>query len=158
MENLNPKKSLKTLNKENTAYIIKDNNLPDFEVRKSANAWWMDKGKVERLIEAYKKQSTDGEACFYAGITIAQLKYFRKTHADFSTIKDACGEALFLEARETIAREIPRNPEFALKFMERKKREEFGLRREVINNKPLIGSESYEERLRRAREKNKNTP
>lgn len=153
MENLNPKKSLKTLNKENTAYTIKDNNLPDFEVRKSANAWWLDRGKVERLISSYKIQSTDKEACYYAGITINQLKYFRKTHAEFSSIKEACRQSLFLKAREAIAREIPRNPEFALKFMERKKREEFGLRQEVRNNKPVIFSESYEERLKHAREK-----
>lgn len=37
--------------------------------------------------------------------------------------------------------------------MERKKREEFGLRQEVRNNKPVIFSESYEERLKHAREK-----
>lgn len=140
------------LDKRGIAYVIKDIYFPDFEVKKSANAWWIDMRKVERLIEAYKIQCTDEEASAYAGISIAQLRYFRENHDDFYQVKEACLSINFMKARQSISNNLS-NPEFALKFMERKKKEEFGLRKELIGvNGGPIETLDYEEKLRLARE------
>lgn len=79
-------------------YIVKDKYFPDFAVLKSDNAWWTDKGKIDRLISAFKMDATILEACAYAGITNDQYKYFNEIHPDFSTVKQLCSELPTLKA------------------------------------------------------------
>jgi len=111
------------------AYTIKDKNFPDFQVKKSANAWWMERRKVEDLISAFKIDATNEEACTYAGISLAQLKYFLELHEEFYTVRDACKELIFLRARQAISKNVD-DGDYALRFMERKKKAEFSLRTE----------------------------
>lgn len=71
----------------------------EFQVVKSANAWWMDTRKVSLLFDAYKAGATDEGACINANISLGQLRYFRESHADFPQAKEACkaaGMAKFL--------------------------------------------------------------
>src|SRR3989304_5388627 len=68
-------------------YIIEDKNFDQLEIKFSANAWWLDRRKVERLIEAFKIAAPIAEACIYAGITRGQWDYFNVKHLEFSEIK-----------------------------------------------------------------------
>ncbi len=114
-------------------YTITDKYFPDFNVLKSDNAWWLDKGKIERLISAFKMDAAIMEACAYAGITYEQYKYFNEIHPDFSTVKQLCNELPTLQARQEVVKGIANDKEFALKYLERKKKNEFSLRTESLH-------------------------
>lgn len=69
------------------AYTLKDKRFDDFEVLKSANAWWMNRAKVEELIECVKIKMSIEKTCEYIGISLDQYKYFVVKHPEFSTIR-----------------------------------------------------------------------
>lgn len=92
------------------AYEIKDKNAGDLMVQHSANAWWMERGKVEKLIDAFKIGCLVDEAIVYAGISLEQYKYFCRQHPEFYTIKRQCLAFLDFQAREALAKEIKNNP------------------------------------------------
>lgn len=114
-------------------YTITDKYFPDFKVLKSDNAWWVDKGKIERLISAFKMDGAIMEACAYAGITYEQYKYFNEIHPEFSTVKQLCNELPTLQARQEVVKGIANDKEFALKYLERKRKNEFSLRTESLH-------------------------
>lgn len=59
--------------KRDVAYEIDDVVLAEpFKVYKSANAWWMEKIKVQQLVEGFKKAYTIKEALILAGISEIQ--------------------------------------------------------------------------------------
>ena len=107
-------------------YTITDKYFPDFNVLNTANAWWIDRGKVERMIQAFKIVAIVEEACVYAGITLDQYKYFVEKHPEFSTIRDLCRELPTLQARQEVVKGLSGDKEFALKYLERKRKKEFG--------------------------------
>jgi hypothetical protein len=123
------------------AETIKDVAWGEFHIVKTANAWWGDTQKVHRLIDAYKIDATDEEACAYAGIRVKALEYFRQVHPDFSEVKAACKQLLKLAARDKIARAINSQkstddiPHLAQAnwYAERKLKDEFSTRAEVVD-------------------------
>ena len=146
------KKPTKPSSEPKIAYTIKDENFPNFQVLKSANAWWMDRLKVERLIAAYKFDAIDTEARAYAGISEEQLRYFKEKHPEFYQVKEACKELVFLKARQTVVKALD-EPDNAKWFLERKRKKEFSARTEVTGaDGGSILTESYEQRLKRMRE------
>ena len=76
------------------AYIINDQmhlgpyNKEPFEIKQSANAWWMDRGKVYAFLMALRMGASVKLACSFAMISIDQYKYFCKTHPQFYLIKE----------------------------------------------------------------------
>jgi hypothetical protein len=118
------------------AYTITDAYFPDFSVYESANAWWMDRGKVERLIAAYKMGALVDQARVYAGVSEGQYKYFLEIHPEFSTIKAACREVPLLRSLQTVEKDIE-NPTTAKWFLE-KRHPLFGNRVKVEADEPLV--------------------
>ena len=108
------------------AYTIKDKVFDSFDVKNSANAWWIDKTKVENLINAYKWDAPDEEAIINAGISLVQLDYFKKNHSDFSRVKTACKEIPNLRARQTVVTKATESYANAMDYLKRKKKLEFG--------------------------------
>lgn len=106
-------------------YTITDKYFPDFDVAFTDNAWWVDKVKVEKLIDAFKFDCSVMEACVYAGITYEQWVYFNEKHESFSQIRALVAELPSLQARQTVVKGLAGDKEFALKYLERKKRHEF---------------------------------
>lgn len=152
-----PKKDI--VNKEpEYIYTITDAAFEDFKIMKTANAWWLDRRKVENLIAAYKFDCTDEEACAYAGIRIHQLRYFRETHPDFSQVKEACKQLPTIQARNTVVNALRTDPKLAMDYLERKRKSEFGKRDEhiVIPQQKTLEDflDEMEERERIREEKN----
>lgn len=114
--------------KEPYAYTIKDKTFGELKVLNSANAWWLEQTKVQHLIDAYKIDANDEEACSYAGISLRQLKYFNELHPDFCTIKQACYQVLGLTAKQALARKVTENPEW---YLTRKRKDEYSPRIET---------------------------
>jgi hypothetical protein len=121
------------------AYEIVDKNFGVLQVRNSANAWWMDRGKVELLIKACKIDCTVLEACFLAGITEEQYYYFCHIHPGFYEIKKILNSYPYFKARNTLVKHLD-DPHYALAYLERKKKDEFSKRQEVtgVDGKDLI--------------------
>lgn len=119
------------------AYEIKDKAVGNFLVQYSANAWWMETGKVEKLIDAFKIGCEIDEACVFAGISINQYEYFVKVHPEFYGIKRAAKAMLDLAARNTLAEEIKRNPGAAYTHLQKKeaRKEKARQKREELEKK-----------------------
>ena len=107
------------------AYIIKDKVFGEFEVKNSANAWWIEKGKVEALFNVCKIDASVEEMCYHAGITVHQYNHFRETHEKFSDIKDILNKYPDIKARQTVVKSLD-NPDHAFKYLEKKRKKEFG--------------------------------
>jgi hypothetical protein len=121
-----PKKKRELKKKPEYEYIYKDVVFGELAVRKSDNAWWTDRGKLDKLITAYKNGHDDVESRIYAGISRFQLDYFMEIHPEFSTIKEDLRETANLLARSSVVTQMKSDGNLAFKWLERKKSNEFG--------------------------------
>lgn len=83
-----------------------------------------------KLEAAFCMGCTDKEACQFAGIGLATLYNYQKDHPEFLEEKDLWKENPILKARMTVYTSMGFNAELAMKFLERKKRDEFATRQE----------------------------
>lgn len=123
-----PKQEVKQKSCEGVAYKIKDPAFGILEVRNSANAWFTDKEKVQKMIDAFKLDCTILEMCYYVGISKDQYDYFRDIHPDFSYVLDILREFPVLKARKRVVKGIDESFDNALRYLERKRRAEFATR------------------------------
>jgi len=112
-------------------YTITDKHHGDLIVTFSHNAWWIERGKVEALIAAFKMDAKVEEACIYAGITVDQYKYFLEKHKDFSAVKEACKNLPVLKARKTAIDKLSDSYSNAIDYLERKRPDEFSKTKKV---------------------------
>lgn len=123
-------------------YIITDAAFGELKVKKTHCAWWKERGKVERLIDAYKIDCTDIRACFFAGITEHQLDYFFDTHPEFRQYRKVLKAGLGYQAQNKLAAEVKRNAAAAAAYLNMKQRNaerarEMKLAREADKQKVL---------------------
>lgn len=135
------------------AYTITDKKFDEFRVLNSANAWWLDQSKVQRLIDAFKFDASVEEARAYAGISENQWKYFNKLHPDFSTVRAVCEQLPNLKARKTVVDNLD-DASTAKWYLTKKKSKEFGDKIDVTSgNEPLQRTpEQIEESAKRTAE------
>ena len=86
---------------------------------------------IEKLEKAFLIGCTDLEACLYAKISKSTLYNYQNEHPEFVERKEALKENPCLISRKTVVRSLTRNPDIALKYLERKKRAEFATRTET---------------------------
>ena len=123
---------------ERFAYFIEDKYFGKLHVRKSANAWWMDRGKVERLVTGYKLDCKPAELRILAGISKDQLEYFKEQHPEFSSVLEDLRKVPTIKARTSLVRALESDPNLALKYMERKEADEFKEQKQVDVNLPNL--------------------
>lgn len=124
------KKGKKHKYMDEIAYTVEHKGFGKFNVRKTANAWWLDKGKVEQLIEAKKMRLNFLESCYYAGITQDQQLYFLEQHPHFSPFFEALPMHPRVAAKITILKNLS-DPDMARWYAEHAMRDEFGKRNEL---------------------------
>lgn len=81
--------------------------------------------------EAWRLGCTDREACLVAGLTEEQLHKYQDIHDGYTQYKALLKESPIIEARRTVLEAIKTDPYIAFKFLERKRREEFGQKVEL---------------------------
>lgn len=123
------KRKIKTENP--IAYHITDAKYGMLEVKNSANAWWLERRKLEDFILAKKIGGNDTIACFSAGITRQQLYYFLSLHPEFSTFFQHLEENPKLRALTMIYSQLNRDVDTAKWYLERKMKREFSARTEL---------------------------
>jgi len=108
---------------------------------------------VNKLKEVFALDGTIEEACYYAGIS-------RQTYYDWIKRNDklidefnALRERPVLKARQTVVKSL-NEPDYAFKYLERKKKNEFSLKQEVehTGNVNLLS----EEQMKTLKDKIKN--
>lgn len=83
---------------------------------------------LNKLEEAYLLDCTDDEAALFAGICRATLYNYQKKNPEFVERKNLLKNDPFLKARKAVISGFVDNPELALKYLERKKKDEFSLK------------------------------
>lgn len=86
---------------------------------------------IAKLEHAFALGCSDLEACFYADIGKSTLYNYQHDYPDFVERKEALKQSPTFIARSTVVREIAEKGELALKYLERKHKDEFSLRTET---------------------------
>ena len=83
------------------------------------------KDVLSKLEEAFAQGCTDEEACIYADISLSALYRYEEEHLEFRERKQLLKQKPILLARTEVVKGIEGDKEFALKFLERRKKSEF---------------------------------
>ena len=86
---------------------------------------------IEKLEQAFLYGATDKEACLVADISPAALYQYQEKNPKFTERKAMLKEMPVYQAREAVIKSFRRDPNLALKYLERKKKDEFSLRTET---------------------------
>jgi hypothetical protein len=86
---------------------------------------------LSKLEEAFALGCTDLEACFFAELGAATLYKYQDKHPEFVERKEALKLSPVLKARRSVISGFEESPELALKYLERKKKDEFSLKQLV---------------------------
>ena len=102
---------------------------------------------IEKLEEAFKWGCTDNEACLHADIAPSTLYQYQEKNPKFTERKASLKENPILLARSTVVNGLKNDTDLALKYLERKKKNEFSTK--VENDirvkelpKPILGGAS----------------
>jgi len=85
---------------------------------------------LQKLEEAFAYDTTDEEACSYTGISTTAFYEFQKMNPWFLERKRQLKNMPVLQARQSVVTALAKDPDLALKYLERKKRKEFATRTE----------------------------
>ncbi len=85
---------------------------------------------VDKLEEVWALDGSDTEAASYANISKSTLSKYLQRHPKVAENRDRLKQKPFLKARRAIVADLD-SGEFALKYMERKKKSEFSTKSEV---------------------------
>lgn len=88
-----------------------------------------EKTVLSKLEWAFSIGATDAEACNHAEISLSALGRYQQKNPEFREQKEVLKETPILKARKAIFDRLD-DPDFAMKFMERKKKDEFSVRQE----------------------------
>lgn len=102
---------------------------------------------IAKLEEAFAWGCSDVEACLWADIAPATLYKYQEKHPEFTERKAELKETPIMLARKTVIKGVKVNPDLALKFLERKKKDEFSTKTETDLSvkelpKPILGGQS----------------
>lgn len=85
----------------------------------------MTKSVVKKLETAFASGLSDREACIYAGISKQTLYNYCNDNPGFVDRKEDLKQWPTMHAKMTIAKAVKKDPNMALKYLERKQREEW---------------------------------
>jgi len=90
----------------------------------------MDGDTLRKLETAFAYGATVGEACYFADIVPDTYYRWKKQNPELSEKFTRLLQRPILAARKSVVDALPHDPELALKFLERKKKDEFSPRTE----------------------------
>jgi hypothetical protein len=86
---------------------------------------------ISKLRTAFAFDCTIEEACLYAGIDVVTFWRHTKKNPKLRKEFDALRNTPILKARQAVIKSFEQDPNLALKYLERKRRQEFALRQEI---------------------------
>ena len=106
---------------------------------------------IRKLEEAFSIDASVKEACYYADISTDTFYRWIKKYPKLSYKLERLREKPVLKARQTVVRSLG-NPDYAFKYLERKKKDEFSPRQELTGKDGNPIETSYEIKLNEIRE------
>ena len=97
----------------------------------------MTESVVKKLEEVFALDGSVEEACYYANISRQSYYNWIKSFPDMLERFDSLRQRPFLKARQTVVKSLD-NPDMALKYLERKKKDEFSTRQDITSNNEVI--------------------
>jgi hypothetical protein len=97
----------------------------------------MTQSTINKLEEAFALGCTDAEACLYADISKQSLYNYQEKNPEFVERKGLLKQRPVLLARKSVVGDLEADSNLALKFLERKKKDEFSVRQIVAVESPL---------------------
>ena len=94
----------------------------------------MTKIRLGKLREAFLWGCTDAEACLYADIHPDTLYEYQKKNPKYSEQKKTLKSNPVLIARKTVVEALKDNPQLALRYLERKRSDEFSFKQTIDQN------------------------
>lgn len=88
----------------------------------------INKSVIDKLEQAFALGCTDLEATLLANIAPATLYNYQERHPMFLERKEQLKSSPILKARQAVIKSFSANPNLALKYLERKKKDEFSIR------------------------------
>lgn len=95
---------------------------------------------ISKLKQAFQWGAKDEEACSFAGIGKTTFYDHKAKNKEFSEEIDGWKQNPILKAKKSVVESLEKNPDLALRYLERKCKDEFSVRQEVNAN--LKGSVS----------------
>jgi hypothetical protein len=106
-------------------------------MKKNTNLWWrpskISPEIVKKLEEAFALDATMEECVFYAWISKQTFYNWMEKDQDLWTRLKALKNKPVLLARQELIKWLKDNPELALKYLERKRKDEFSTKTETDN-------------------------
>lgn len=106
---------------------------------------------IRKLEEAFSIDASVKEACYYADISTDTFYRWIKKYPKLSYKLERLREKPVLKARQTVVKSLD-NPDYAFKYLERKKKDEFSPRQELTGKDGESIKTSYEIKLNEIRE------
>lgn len=95
--------------------------------------WKLTQDTVNKLEQAFSIDATVEEACFFANISKQTYYNWCKYNTELKDRFDALRNKPVLKARQEVIKGLDNNPEFSLKYLERKRKDEFSPRTEQVS-------------------------
>ncbi len=105
---------------------------------------------IRKLEEAFSIDASVKEACYYADISTDTFYRWIKEYPKLSYKLERLREKPVLKARQTVVRSLDQ-PDYAFKYLERKKKDEFSPRQELTGKDGNPIETSYEVKLNEIR-------
>ena len=105
---------------------------------------------IRKLEEAFSIDASVKEACYYADISTDTFYRWIKKYPKLSYKLERLREKPVLKARQTVVKSLD-NPDYAFKYLERKKKDEFSPRQELTGKDGESIKTSYEVKLNEIR-------
>lgn len=80
---------------------------------------------LQKLEYAFAMDCTDEESCLYAGISPSSLYNYQAQKPEFLERKKLLRQTPVLKARTALVEALEKDPELSLKYLERKRKDEF---------------------------------
>ncbi len=106
----------------------------------------MTKDVIDKLEYAFSLGCSDNEACLHADIAIQTLYKYQERTPQFLERKHKLKDSPIFIARQSVIKGMKNDPDLALKFLERRKKNEFSTKTESDVNvhlpQPILGGKS----------------
>ena len=95
---------------------------------------------IKKLEEAFSIGASIPEACFYADISVVTYYNWKKENEELFNRFDELKQKPIFKARAEVVKGLENNPEFALKYLAKKKRDEFGEKLDITTDGKAISN------------------
>lgn len=132
-----------SIDKTEVIYTINDPVYGKLDVYKTNNAWWLERWRLEKFLDAKKLDLNNTEAAAYSSITLMKCNYFLQRHPHFVEYIKGLSFHPRIKAKISIVKALD-DPDIAFRYLEKKAPEEFGNTIKISHETEIDGQHAEE--------------